>query len=153
MTDLRELMLLAAALSSSGDKLHFTPVPRKRVRYNGWTVQRQKDFIAALAASGCVAQACAHVSMSKASAYGLRAKDGAESFAAAWDRAVLIGTGQADIPASAPPSVSPAGTHTPSQEQLAELLSSDTRAALEQFRNSLLGDMLRAALDDLPPKD
>lgn len=49
----------------------FTPAPI-RVRQDGWTVQRQFDFIEALAETGCVADACRRVGMSDTSARNLR---------------------------------------------------------------------------------
>jgi hypothetical protein len=62
----------------------FTPVPR-RSRRDGWTVGRQRAFIAALARTRCVGRAAAAAGMSRESAYRLRRRKGAESFAAAWD--------------------------------------------------------------------
>jgi hypothetical protein len=62
----------------------FTPVP-VRSRRDGWTPERQRAFIAALAASQCIHRAAAAAGMSRESAYRLRARAGAESFAAAWD--------------------------------------------------------------------
>lgn len=63
------------------------PVP-VRTRLNGWTPERQRDFIAALAACGVVAEAAARVGMSARSAYKLRARPGARSFREAWEVAV-----------------------------------------------------------------
>ena len=68
----------------------FSPVPR-RAMSGGWTIRRQRDFIAALAATGSVAQAAASVKMSKTGVYLLRAAAGAESFRAAWDSAIEDG--------------------------------------------------------------
>ena len=65
----------------------FYPVP-VRTRRDGWTVQRQTDFLGMLAETGSVAGACEAVAMSRKSAYALRARPGAESFAAAWDAAL-----------------------------------------------------------------
>ena len=62
----------------------FYPVPT-RTRRDGWTAQRQADFIGMLAETGSVLGACEAVGMSRKSAYRLRALPGAESFAAAWD--------------------------------------------------------------------
>ncbi len=61
----------------------FAPVPL-RERHDGWTPARQAEFIAALAASGCVTAACAHVGMSTESAYRLRARHDATDFRGAW---------------------------------------------------------------------
>lgn len=52
----------------SGAPASFAPVPTK-LRHDGWTPDRQHDFVAALAASGCVAEACRAVGMTPASAY------------------------------------------------------------------------------------
>ena len=62
----------------------FAPVPTKR-RHDGWTPTRQNDFIAALAESGCVTEACAAVRMSPKSAYALRARPDASTFRQAWE--------------------------------------------------------------------
>ena len=65
----------------------FYPVPI-RTRRDGWTVERQADFLGMLAETGSVVGACEAVGMSRKSAYRLRALPGAESFAAAWDAAL-----------------------------------------------------------------
>jgi hypothetical protein len=66
----------------------FTPVASRKPRHDGWTDDRQRQFVAALALYGCVAGAARAVGMSAASAYALRKRAGAESFAAAWDEAI-----------------------------------------------------------------
>jgi hypothetical protein len=66
---------------------HWVPVLRKR-RADGWSPQRQRDFIAALADTGSVKAATRIVGMSEQSCYRLRREPGAENFAAAWDAAV-----------------------------------------------------------------
>lgn len=66
----------------------FTPVPLARTRHDGWTVPRQRNFLRALCVTGSVASAAKMVGMSRKAAYALRARAGAESFAAAWDRAL-----------------------------------------------------------------
>jgi hypothetical protein len=65
----------------------FKPAILDRCRHDGWTPERQRAFIAALAASGVVAQAAKAVGMGVTSAYNLRRREGAESFARAWDKA------------------------------------------------------------------
>jgi len=65
----------------------FYPVPT-RGRRDGWTIQRQADFLGYLAETGSVMGACEAVGMSRNSAYKLRARPDAESFAAAWDAAL-----------------------------------------------------------------
>ena len=69
----------------------FTPVPRKQPRHDGWTPERQKAVIEALADTGCVAIACRMVNMSQPSFYQLRRQPGAESFRAAADAAQTLG--------------------------------------------------------------
>jgi hypothetical protein len=80
--------------SSAPDPLAFIPVACKR--HNGWTAGRQRTFIHHLARIGLVAPAARAVGMSRQSAYALRAKPGAESFAAAWDLALEMGLGNAE---------------------------------------------------------
>ena len=65
----------------------FYPVPT-RTRRDGWTLERQADFLGMLAETGSVIGACEAVGISRKSAYQLRARPGAESFAAAWDAAL-----------------------------------------------------------------
>jgi hypothetical protein len=65
----------------------WVPVLRKP-RADGWSPQRQVDFIAALADTGSVTAAADEVEMSVQSCYRLRRSPGAESFAAAWDAAL-----------------------------------------------------------------
>ena len=69
----------------------FTPVPLARTRHDGWTPERQRQFLIALAALGTVDAAAQAVGMSRISAYNLKKRDGAESFAREWDRAVDFG--------------------------------------------------------------
>lgn len=71
--------------------LDFIPVPLERIRHDGWTERRQRDFIWALATMGSVLHAARAVGMSKQSAFNLRNRPGAESFAAAWDQALVTG--------------------------------------------------------------
>lgn len=65
---------------------HFTPVPLARNRKDGWTPARQRIFLAALSTYGLVARAAKAAEMGVTSAYNLRKRKGAESFAAAWDQ-------------------------------------------------------------------
>lgn len=81
----------SAPPEAEDDPLAFTPVPFERLHHNGWSPQRQRDFIAALAAMGNVLRAARAVGMTKQAAYGLRKRPGAESFAAAWDLALHMG--------------------------------------------------------------
>jgi hypothetical protein len=68
----------------------FTPVPR-RYRHDGWTPERQKAFIEALADTGCVTRAATMVNMAQANCYALRRSPGAEEFRRAWDSALDFG--------------------------------------------------------------
>jgi hypothetical protein len=66
----------------------FTPAQLQRPRGNGWTPDRQRQFIEALAASACVTEAAASVGLSATSAYNLRRRPEAEAFRLAWDAAI-----------------------------------------------------------------
>jgi hypothetical protein len=67
----------------------FDPVPL-RPRRDGWTAERQRDFIVWLARGLRPGRAAAWVGMSRKSAYALRSRPGGEGFAAAWDAAAAI---------------------------------------------------------------
>src|SRR3954452_25578640 len=69
----------------------FSPVPRKCNRHDGWTPERQRAFIEALADTGSVTRAAAMVNMSTEGAYYLRRQPGAEEFRRAWDGALDYG--------------------------------------------------------------
>lgn len=72
--------------------LAFDPVPTARRRRDGWTPERQRAFIAALAQLGLAGAAAREVGMSRKSAYALLKRAGPESgFARAWDEAVVRG--------------------------------------------------------------
>ena len=64
----------------------FAPVP-VRARRDGWTPQRQQEFIRYLAAGCGPSEAARAVGKTKQSAFTLRERPGAESFRAAWDAA------------------------------------------------------------------
>ena len=71
------------------DPAEYKWVPvRRKPRKDGWTEQRQRDFIAHLAESGSIEYACMRVDMSKSSAHRLRRAPGGEQFSAAWDVAL-----------------------------------------------------------------
>ena len=59
-------------------------------RHDGWTADRQRRFIDHLALTGSVGEAAAIAGVSSRSAYRLRNKAGAESFARAWDAALSL---------------------------------------------------------------
>lgn len=77
--------------NDSEDEFPFDPVPSRTNRKDGWTPERQRGFIAALARCGSVTAAARHVGKSASGAYRLLDRDGAESFAAAWDLAAERG--------------------------------------------------------------
>lgn len=68
----------------------FTPVPRK-YRHDGWTPERQRAFIEALADTGSVTRAAGMVNMAQTNCYTLRRAPGAEEFRRAWDAALDFG--------------------------------------------------------------
>ena len=74
----------------------FTPVPL-RARRDGWTPERQARFLGWLAQTGCVAKAAAKLGMARETAYRLRRREGAESFAHAWD-AIMTIRGGGEVP-------------------------------------------------------
>ncbi len=71
----------------------WVPVLRKP-RKDGWTPERQRAFIGALADSGVVIDAARSVGMSDTAAYTLRRAPGAEGFAAAWEAAQHASSGR-----------------------------------------------------------
>lgn len=62
-------------------------MPRKH-QHDGWTPDRQRAFIEALADTGSVTHAARRINMSPEGAYHLRRQPGAESFADAWTAAL-----------------------------------------------------------------
>ncbi|MCA0977282.1 hypothetical protein LCM19_02785 [Qipengyuania flava] len=77
---------------------YFHPVPL-RPRSDGWTLERQCRFLAALYVTGSVSGAARAAGMSRASAYGLRERAGGEGFAFAWDHVLSApGTGRSSRP-------------------------------------------------------
>ena len=73
--------------------LAFTPVPL-RTRRDGWTPERQRRYVAALAFTGSGRLAAASVGMSVQSACHLRRRAGSASFTGACGRAWAIGKGR-----------------------------------------------------------
>jgi hypothetical protein len=69
--------------------LDFTPAPTRK-RNAGWTAERQRRFIEHLSLTGSVGESAALVGVSSRSAYRLRNRAGAESFARAWDAALQL---------------------------------------------------------------
>jgi hypothetical protein len=75
------------AAPSNPEAYKWVPVLRKP-RKDGWTPQRQVEFIATLADTGCVEVAAEAVQMSVNSCYRLRRAPDAGPFAQAWDIAI-----------------------------------------------------------------
>lgn len=71
--------------------LGFAPYLHAAPRRNSITPECQRRFVASLAACGVVAQAARSVGKSMEALYKLRARPGAEGFAAAWDAALERG--------------------------------------------------------------
>ena len=69
----------------------FTPVPRLHNRHDGWTPERQRGFIDALALYGLVRAAANAVGMTPEGAYLLRRHPEGEEFRAAWAAALDLG--------------------------------------------------------------
>lgn len=69
----------------------FTPVPRLCNRYDGWTPERQRGFIASLAETGSVRTAAHAVNMAPEGAYMLRRHPEAAEFRKAWETALALG--------------------------------------------------------------
>ena len=69
------------------DYLRFTPVPLKS-RHDGWSAEQQQHFIVLLARGARPGEAAQRLGKHRSTAYALRKKPGAESFAAAWDVAL-----------------------------------------------------------------
>lgn len=65
------------------DRAFFEPVAL-RYRHDGWTPDKQLEFIQALADCGCVDEAARRVGMSRNSAYELRRRPDAQAFRLAW---------------------------------------------------------------------
>jgi hypothetical protein len=90
MTDSQNMPAPTLCLAES-EYLAFTAVAQTRKRGNGWSPIQQERFILALEVMGSVRPAARAVGMSRASAYKLRDRPDAESFARSWDLALEIG--------------------------------------------------------------
>jgi len=73
--------------ASFTSELDFVPVG-VRYRYDGWTPDKQLEFIERLADCGCVEEATRAVGMSRTAAYTLRRRPDAQAFRLAWDAAM-----------------------------------------------------------------
>jgi hypothetical protein len=75
----------------TGEIPDFTPVPRERMRRGGWSAERQRAFIEALADTGSVRAACKRLGVGEHHIYKLRRHPEAASFRAAWEAALDCG--------------------------------------------------------------
>lgn len=75
---------------SSSQLVPFEPVP-VRARRDGWTPEKQREFIEVLADTGLVREAAARVGMTEQSASRLRRRADARAFAIAWEAAIRPG--------------------------------------------------------------
>jgi hypothetical protein len=73
------------------DPLDFQPVPRRVNRPDGWTAERQREFIRRLAVHGSPQQACLEMGKNVTGIEAVYKVPTAHSFRAAWDHAVSIG--------------------------------------------------------------
>lgn len=71
-----------------------TPLVPVRPRHDGWTADRQRGFLTALAETGSVTEAAASVGFSARSAYRLRVHPDAGDFNAAWNEALGLAAGR-----------------------------------------------------------
>jgi hypothetical protein len=72
------------------EPLRFDPVP-VRPRHDGWSAADQRRFILKLSRGHLVDEACRDLGHRRQSAYALRRRPDARSFARAWDRAIIMG--------------------------------------------------------------
>jgi hypothetical protein len=89
-TDIPDFETLAADAEIS-PLLDFEPVPRQVPRPNGWTPDRQREFIARLAHFGSPKLAADSMGKNVSGVAALYKQKGAESFRAAWDAAQALG--------------------------------------------------------------
>jgi hypothetical protein len=73
----------------------FTPVAYRQSRHDGWTAQRQEQFVTALCVLGSYGAALKVVKLSRPSLTKLRQRADAGSFIAACDMAIEIGRDRA----------------------------------------------------------
>jgi hypothetical protein len=71
----------------------YGPVP-VRYRHDGWTPDRQQEFVHRLAECGCVDEAAKAVGMSRNSAYALKRRPDAQAFRLAWEAAIDYAVGR-----------------------------------------------------------
>jgi len=73
------------------ERIPTTPI---RPRHDGWTAERQRIFLTALAETGTVSTACEEAGITPRSAYRLRADPRGADFAKAWDAALQLAVGR-----------------------------------------------------------
>lgn len=83
-----------AAAEREKRRRQYEAVTLARHRIDGWTAERQRTFLAALADTGCVSLAAEAADITPRSCYRLRRHPRAGAFAQAWDEALLIATGR-----------------------------------------------------------
>lgn len=75
----------------ANDSLPTQPITLSPSRQgNGWTVERQRGFLEALAQCGLVERAAGAVGMTRQSAYAFRQSGAGRAFDLAWDAALLL---------------------------------------------------------------
>ncbi|TMJ19715.1 MAG: hypothetical protein E6G92_08070 [Alphaproteobacteria bacterium] len=127
----------------------FTPVPLRR-RADGWTPELQLGFILALSRGLSPGEAARSVGKNRQNAYALRKREGAESFAAAWDAVVahvrqIRAEGRLPCRRADSSSPRPRGAEAEAiAERGAEAMSrartpADSRRALDEMLDALYG--------------
>ena len=95
-----------------------------KIRRDGWTAERQLQFLDALASTRSISKAASVAGMSRESAYRLRRRREGALFAALWDRALAAGAIRSE-------------GHTPAltDGRLARLLGNHFRRESGEFRS------------------
>ena len=70
----------------------------ERCRRDGWTAERQRQFLDTLARTRSIGKAAASAGMSRTSAYRLRDRREGALFAALWDEALAFRPAEVDTP-------------------------------------------------------
>lgn len=83
-----------AAEDAAKRRANYEAVELARRRISGWTAERQRTFLAALADTGCVSIAAEAADITPRSCYRLRRHPKGTAFAKAWDDALLVATGR-----------------------------------------------------------
>lgn len=115
----------------------FHPVP-VRPRGDGWTAERQAQFIGMLAQTGSVVAAAQAVGMGRESAYRLRRRPGAAGFAAAWDAALKKPHKRVDLASAKATGLEPAQRFAGGLIQVVVYRGKFTACARKEDTNALL---------------